>query len=273
MEKKKRLFAWAVVFLAFIFNACIVQAQDKVELKDGSTISCNIKEITEQNLIFQQEGVQDNETLPISEILSITYANGEKDVFGFQKDDDSQETLPAIQEDKTKYSSLGDGQQLQTQNKNSYDTWDFWEFNYNADFEAADKGYYSPLGWHLINGFCNGVGLSFRIGTNLGLVDSDFSSVIAMLGPNFAIDLTKEQRFYLFAPLYLNLVASFQNYEDSNGKKKEKTKYTFGAQLEPSILIRIKKATLRFGCSLNWADGSKKIGTGFIAGIGFQLKN
>lgn len=81
MERKRTFFARMAVFLAFILMTNITYAQDKVELKDGSTISCNIKEITEKNVIFQQEGVKDDTTMPISEILTITYANGEKDVF------------------------------------------------------------------------------------------------------------------------------------------------------------------------------------------------
>ncbi len=87
MERKRTFFARMAVFLAFILMTNIAYAQDKVELKDGSTISCNIKEITEKNVIFQQEGVKENTTMPISEILTITYANGEKDVFGTKADE------------------------------------------------------------------------------------------------------------------------------------------------------------------------------------------
>ena len=72
-----------LLFMSLVFFSMTQDlfAQDVVELSDGSSLSCSVLEINDETVIVKQKDVSDKVKLSLQDIISITYANGEKDVF------------------------------------------------------------------------------------------------------------------------------------------------------------------------------------------------
>ncbi len=142
-------------------------------------------------------------------------------------------------------------------------TFSSWGLQYAADFDAIDKGMYG-FGGHNF-GLYKNWGISFFVNSNIGIVDADFSSVKAQIGPNCSYALSEKACLYM--PLLVDICrTSYVNLEN-----KVKGKFKWGVELIPSIGFKVGKTTLSAGIFLIWANGSSEISTGAIIGIGFPI--
>ena len=55
---------------------------DKVEMKDGSYIVCQVVSVKKATILIKQEEIEGNISIPIKEVLEVFYANGKKRKFG-----------------------------------------------------------------------------------------------------------------------------------------------------------------------------------------------
>lgn len=55
---------------------------DKVEMKDGSYIICQVVSVRKTTILIEQEEIEGNISIPIKEVLEVFYANGKKRKFG-----------------------------------------------------------------------------------------------------------------------------------------------------------------------------------------------
>ena len=55
---------------------------DKVEMKDGSYIICQVVSVRKTTILIEQEEIEGNLSIPIKEVLEVFYANGKKRKFG-----------------------------------------------------------------------------------------------------------------------------------------------------------------------------------------------
>ena len=54
---------------------------DKIEMRDGSYVLCNIINVKKSIVTIEQEGIEGHPSIPVKEISLIEYANGKKRVF------------------------------------------------------------------------------------------------------------------------------------------------------------------------------------------------
>lgn len=157
-------------------------------------------------------------------------------------------------------------------------TFSSWGLQYAADFDAIDKGMYG-FGGHNF-GLYKNWGISFFVNSNIGIVDADFSSVKAQIGPNCSYAFSEKVCFYV--PFSLDLMwASSPTYKHVEGsgffgdysfdKKEVKQEFYWGLEITPSFGFKVGKTTLSAGLMLNWGEGSSEISTGAIIGIGFPI--
>ena len=59
-----------------------VPKRDKVEMKDGSYIICQVVSVRKTTILIEQEEIEGNLSIPIKEVLEVFYANGKKRKFG-----------------------------------------------------------------------------------------------------------------------------------------------------------------------------------------------
>ena len=55
---------------------------DKVEMKDGSYIICQVVSVRKTTILIEQEEIEGNLSIHIKEVLEVFYANGKKRKFG-----------------------------------------------------------------------------------------------------------------------------------------------------------------------------------------------
>ena len=55
---------------------------DKVEMKDGSYIVCQVVSVKKATILIKQEEIEGNISIPIKNVIEIFYANGKKRKFG-----------------------------------------------------------------------------------------------------------------------------------------------------------------------------------------------
>jgi len=72
------------LFFLFAFVVLSVCAQDVIVKKDGTPILAKVMEINTDNVKYKKHGIKDGPTytIAISDILTLTYANGDKEDFG-----------------------------------------------------------------------------------------------------------------------------------------------------------------------------------------------
>lgn len=87
------------IFLLLAFVALSASAQDVIVKKDGTPILAMVMEINTDNVKYKKHDKQDGPTytIAISDILSLTYANGEKEDFGNAKSTLAETSLSAKQ--------------------------------------------------------------------------------------------------------------------------------------------------------------------------------
>ncbi len=157
-------------------------------------------------------------------------------------------------------------------------TFSSWGLQYAADFEYIDKGIYGFVGHNF--GLYKGFGISFSINSNIGIVDSDVSTFMAKIGPNYSYAFSEKVCFYV--PFSLDLMwASSPTYKHVEGsgffgdysfdKKEVKREFHWGLEITPSFGFKVGKTTLSAGLMLNWGEGSSEISTGAIIGVGFPI--
>lgn len=160
----------------------------------------------------------------------------------------------------------------------------YMSLHYMQGFEEGAKGSYG-LGGTLMNFSGSYFGLSFLLNMNLGIVDTNSSTVNFGIGPNFNYILS--ERWSVLVPLYVALV--WQNVpvveiRESDGyfmgeyvgtstweNDTSKTEFNWGFTLTPSVAFYYKNMTVGLGFVLSWAKGADKLGTGFIANIGYAI--
>ena len=55
---------------------------DKVEMKDGSYIVCQVVSVKKATILIKQEEIEGNISIPIKDVIEVFYANGNKKKFG-----------------------------------------------------------------------------------------------------------------------------------------------------------------------------------------------
>lgn len=134
---------------------------------------------------------------------------------------------------------------------------------YFADFKAAGKGYYGIKGdvWRPQNYW----GVTFSLGTNLGLVETDYSSFYFAIGPTGIYHIVK--------PLYAVCPLRFHGtiWTGKDDKRKDTTKFSWGFDVAPGVVLAVKKWRFQAAVNLGWTKGVKKLGTGFEVGIGYDF--
>lgn len=152
--------------------------------------------------------------------------------------------------------------------------------HYSADFESLDTGFYGFSG-HSFGTFGKNFGISLSLlNFNFGLVDSDYTSYLAKIGPNYSYAFSEHVCFYV--PLFFDLMYSsyptIKHVEAdtmfghaSYDKKESKHKIHWGVELVPSFAFKAGKVIFTAGLSLNWMYKVNEIRTGGVIGVGLQL--
>lgn len=84
-----------LILIAFLIFAVALQAQDSVIKKDGSELIVKVAEITDTSLKYTKEGLSVSFSLPLSEVLLVTFENGERMTFDVAKKADVEYILRA----------------------------------------------------------------------------------------------------------------------------------------------------------------------------------
>lgn len=102
-----------ISILLFLCVSLITMAQDVIVKKDGSTILAKVLEVTSADVKYKKHSNVDGPTYTISktEIQSINYQNGEKDVFD-AKEETSPAKTPLLTTDNSSSQKLNDSELL-----------------------------------------------------------------------------------------------------------------------------------------------------------------
>ena len=139
--------------------------------------------------------------------------------------------------------------------------------HYAADLDYIDQGMYG-YGFNVLKN--KHIGVSFSINSDMGLVDSDYSSYLVKIGPNYSYAIS--DKLWFFAPLCVDLVwSNYPEYKSYN-KKEIKKEFNWGLDLTPALAFKLGKLVLSAGIQFNWMEGASKIGTAGMIGIGYTLK-
>lgn len=216
-------------------------AQDMIVKKDGSTIFCRVLHLTSTEVVYKEWNHQNgpNHSVARSEVRTIDYE-------GMVNGNEGQNHVNPLKEQEMPSDILKSAGLF-----------------YLADFNGADKGVYGmkfdifmpQQHW----------GVTWSIGTNAGLVDSEYSGVHFTVGPSAIVEIM--QPVYLVCPLRFN--GSVRFGKDEN--KKDKTYFNWGVDLAPGLMFSSNKWTVQAAFDISWAKGCEKLGTGFMVGIGYDL--
>ena len=70
-----------ILFIAFMLFGFYANAQDQIIKKDGSELNVQITEISDTTLKYKKEGLSVAFSLDLSEVLLVTFENGERMTF------------------------------------------------------------------------------------------------------------------------------------------------------------------------------------------------
>ena len=140
--------------------------------------------------------------------------------------------------------------------------------HYMQGFEEGAKGSYG-LSANIMNAYSSYFGISFLLNTNVGIVDAEYASANIGIGPNFNYMLS--DNWGIFAPLYFTMSWQSVPVIEENGTKTSDEEFNWGFMTTPSIAFYYKKINIGLGFALSWAKGADKLGTGFIANIGYAI--
>lgn len=154
-----------------------------------------------------------------------------------------------------------------------------WGLGYIAPFDAFDAGIYG-LQYNILKD--RKIRGQLFAGMNIGLVDSDYTSFLVRLGPNYSAQVAENISFYV--PLTVDLTWSqhpeYKNVTDKSdlfgntvnfNKKESKTEFGWGLSVTPSLAIKLGGLYLNAGVALMWNEASSQVDAGVMLGICFSL--
>lgn len=225
------------------------EKQDIIVLKNGQVILGKIIEVNKKAIVYRPENKSSKSNINIAEVQSIRYANGEQRSFSTDLSNNVTNKTIAINEEQNNEQEIIGG---------------LFSLFYLADFNAAGQGHYGfkdDIWW-----VDKHIGLTFSVGTNLGLVKSEIATVSFTVGPSGIYPVTKS--LYLVCPL--RFVGSVWTGKDSETKK-DTSKFSWGIDLVPGVMFYQNKWSFQLGFDVGWAKGAKKLGTGFMLSIGHDV--
>ena len=239
-----------------------VQAQDIIVKRDGTTIKSRVVEIGEQDVVYKDwpQGQRERK-IKVSELLSITFENGEMERFNTEEPAASTDT-PDTPDVALLTTALTTAMETVTSSEVKASDFDFMGLYYAASFDAADHGVYG----YMMHSFFNGVGLSFGMKTNFFIEDSDYACYMFGAGPNPCAPLG--ENVCIFVPLCFFVGSAGTFDEESLEVSKE---FTVGADLTPSIGFKSGHFMLTLGFDISWSENSSKLGTGFFVALGANI--
>ena len=231
------------------------QKQDIIVLKNGHAIVGKVIEVNRDDIIYQPEDNNSSSSINIAAVQYIRYANGAQKNFSSNS---SEFGYDGRSNDSNTISFRTEQQEDIPEQFGSYGAF------YVAPFEDAGVGYYGvkadiyrPL---------NFWGVTFATGMNVGLVDKESYAAYFAVGPSGIYPLNSS--FYLVCPL--RFVGESYTQKDSKTMK-DKEKFIWGIDLVPSVLLHHKKWSFNLGFDVKWTKGNKKLGTGFLVNIGYEI--
>lgn len=199
---------YLILVILFLFPL-FMMGQDVVTLKDGSSMTCQVLEVGDNQITFKQSGSSETMVLSVKDIDYITYVNGEKEIFGKQnKKKESKEekdniiSLPDVekQSSETMSESLKGGNGI----RSNSDDLSFFEILYMNSLKDGDKGIWGigerlPIEWA-----SEGWGLDWQMYTNAFLKEKnvDFTLSVAF-GFDYSFQLTNNGSAWFMLPLLL----------------------------------------------------------------------
>ena len=84
------------IVLAFLLCSCMLSAQDIITKKDGTDIQAKVTEVGQSTISYKKYSNLDGPlyTISISDIVMITYENGEREMYISQNNSTNNSTLP-----------------------------------------------------------------------------------------------------------------------------------------------------------------------------------
>ena len=151
---------------------------------------------------------------------------------------------------------------LRENKQNNRNPSDFTHFGvfYQSSFEDAGHGFYgiggivhAPENW----------GINFYAGTNMGIIDSSYASILFTIGPAWGYMLNNST--------LLSTSFNFIGGSVGQGERKD-SKFTWGLSLAPKLIFSLSDKCYPFaGIDFQWSKHVKEISCGFIVGIGFSI--
>jgi len=253
------------VCICFLLISAYMKAQDVVTMKDGSTLTCNVVEVNENNISVKQEGVVGNTIIPITDIMTITYKNGDKETFGEtqkQTQPEPEVTESPKEEVKPFESNKETNYNVKSEKANDKDSWIPWYITYSNTFKNNNKGSIG-IGFEgvKIDGF--GMNLSFETG-----IENPFDVFMVNAGVNYSIGVGKDNKAAFTIPLMLNCLKKYP--ENST-----KAETYWGISTCPELSFKLtEKIYFKLGCLLSYSLGkedNKEIQAQALLGIGIEF--
>lgn len=168
----------------------------------------------------------------------------------------------------TEYNSLEDcDNEKEDADKDSLSDFAPYSISYLASFKYAEIGYYM-FGGHFLN--AEGWGFDFQIGSNIGLVERDYSGVVFMVGPGYGCTKNNIQTAVFLDFVGITSSNGSAEYRKANNIDKE-NRFDWGLSLEPRITVKLGRIFPWAGLSVQWAEATDKITVGFHVGIGINI--
>ena len=128
MESSSRTNRFFLLLILILFPLYMM-GQDVVTLKDGSNLICKVIEVGDNQIIAQQSGGNESITILIKDIDYITFANGEKEIFGKKgksKPVSQNNNNQLHSNENISISSSYNYKKLDESNINDYSKWSIW---------------------------------------------------------------------------------------------------------------------------------------------------
>lgn len=223
------------------------QRQDIIVLKNGHSLLGKVIEVNKETIIYRPQDNTSTQSINVAAVQCIRYANGAQKNFSSDK--------PQISYNDTNKNAI------EEQNNKREIIGGIFSLFYLADFNAAGQGHYGfkdDIWW-----VDKHIGVTFSVGSNLGLVKTEQATVSFTVGPSGIYPINKP--LYLVCPL--RFVGSVWTGTDPETRK-DTSKFSWGIDIVPGVLFYQNKWSFQLGFDVAWAKGAKKLGTGFMVSIG-----
>lgn len=169
---------------------------------------------------------------------------------------------------KTEYCSIEDSNsEKENLDKDSLSDFAPYSISYLASFKYPEIGYYM-LGGHFLN--AEGWGFDFQVGSNIGLVERDYSGAVFMVGPGYGFTKNNIQTAVFLDFVGITSSNGSAEYRKANNIDKE-YRFDWGLSLEPRMTVKLGKIFPWAGLAIQWAEVTNKITVGFHVGIGINI--